>query len=305
MSMKLTVAMPVYNSETYIEETIGTILNQTFCDFEFLIMEDCSTDNSLEIIKRFEDKRIRLIELPHRVNQPQIRNLGFQLAKGEYIALMDSDDHASLDRLARQVDFLDRFPEIDAISSDYQFMGGSTRYNHMPQGSECIKLSLMFRNALAHPAAMLRKSFLEKTGIKYREDLFVCEDYAFWVDAAKVGNLDNIGEALLYYRTGHNNSTGNSLKEDEKRLARKEILDNIHIRAFRNNGFCLGEEEFQIVNTFFGDANKEIPTMEQLESLKQLFVKMEHLNKEIGHSSEVLHHVLHANMEHTMRKYGL
>lgn len=303
MSLKVTVAMPVYNSEKYLEETIQTILNQSFQEFEFLILDDCSTDGSRAVIKQFQDPRIRLIELTERISLPAIRNLAFELAEGEYIALMDSDDHATPDRLAKEVDFLDRHPEIVAVSSDYQFMGSHNAYKQMPQGPERIKLLLMFRNPMANPSAMIRKSFLVESGIRYREDIAVCEDYDFWVDVAKVGQLDNINECFLHYRTGHSNTTGNSLRDEGKRIVRKQVIDQIHIKAFRNNGFDLSDEAFQTINLFFGDANTEQPTEKDLMQLAAVFEYMRKMNVQLKYETKLLDEILSIALDQMKKKH--
>ena len=118
-SPKISVILPVYNSELYIKETIDRVLNQTFSDFELLIIDDCSTDKTVSIIKEYSDERICLIEKEKNSGLINSLNFGISLAKGEYIARMDGDDICLLERFAKQVAFLDKNPTIILCGTAY------------------------------------------------------------------------------------------------------------------------------------------------------------------------------------------
>src|SRR5690606_28917246 len=109
----VTVFMPVYNSEQYIREALESILNQTYQNLDILLVDDGSTDRSVEIIKSYQDTRIRLIQNEKNMGIPYTRNVGLKEAKGKYIAIMDSDDIAVSNRIERQIQYLETNPHID------------------------------------------------------------------------------------------------------------------------------------------------------------------------------------------------
>ena len=117
---KVTVIMPLYNAKKYVREAMDCILNQTFKDFEFLIIDDCPTDGTLDIVNQIQDNRIRIIHNGKNQGIAYSRNRGLAEAKGEYIALMDDDDLTPLDRLEREVSFLDDYPEIGVIGGNIE-----------------------------------------------------------------------------------------------------------------------------------------------------------------------------------------
>ena len=119
---KISVLMPVYNCELYVQEAIDSILNQTFIDFELLIIDDCSTDKTVEIINNYADKRIKLTTKPHNTGLTNSLNYGLSIAQGQYIARMDGDDVSVLDRFEKQVKFLDTNPDIILCGTWYQLM---------------------------------------------------------------------------------------------------------------------------------------------------------------------------------------
>ena len=123
--MKATVLMPVFNGEKHLNEAINSILSQSFQDFEFLIIDDGSTDHSKKIIRSYQDKRIRFIENDRNLQLSRTLNRGIQLAKGEYILRMDADDISFPNRLEKQIQFMDQNLEIIASGSSLKLMGES------------------------------------------------------------------------------------------------------------------------------------------------------------------------------------
>lgn len=195
---KVTVLMPVYNAERYLKESIKSILNQTFTDFEFLIINDGSTDKSVEIIESFKDSRIRLVHNEQNMNLVPTLNRGLELSLGEYIARMDGDDIAYPERLQKQVDFMDNNVEIGICGSWIQFFDGADGVIKYPTLPEEIKSQLFFVNSLAHPTVIMRKALLQEYNLKYERRL--AEDYDLWQRASFCFKLANIPEVLLDYR---------------------------------------------------------------------------------------------------------
>lgn len=195
----VSVVMPVYNAEKYVTEAIESILNQTFNDFEFIIIDDGSSDRSVEIIKGYEDPRIRFIRHEENVNLVGTLNEGIGLSNGKYIARMDADDISDPQRLRKQVDFLENHPEVGATGT------WANAINH-PEWShlhyfitdEEIRIRMVEQIPFAHPTVMMRKDVLEAHNLKYDQEFL--EDYRLWFELSKVTLLANVPEYLLNYR---------------------------------------------------------------------------------------------------------
>ena len=187
---EITILMPVRNGEKYIKESIDSILKQTFTDFELLIMDDGSTDRTVERIERYTDERIRLIRRKHNF----IRNLneGLELALGAYIARMDADDIMQTERLRIQLKRMKKNPNITVCGTWAKiFSDKGNERNVFHFGHEIIcepVLELLKYNMLLHPSVMVKKEFLFNHHIKYQNYPYV-EDYKLWFDIAKAGGI--------------------------------------------------------------------------------------------------------------------
>lgn len=204
---KVTVLMSVYNGEKYLREAIDSILGQTFKDFEFLIIDDGSTDDSAEIIRSYTDSRIRLIQNEENIGLTRSLNKGLKLAKGQYIARMDADDISLLCRLETQGRFLDEHPRVGLVSSSYikiNVAGEEIGFQKVSTENDEIKeLFLKGLNQFCHPSSMFRKECIKKVGT-YREFFKYAQDYDLWRRIAEEYSVANIGEPLLRWRISHN-----------------------------------------------------------------------------------------------------
>ncbi len=224
---KVTVLMPVYNGEKYIREALESILNQTFTNFEFLIIDDGSTDKSVEVIKSYTDPRIRLIH--NEINLGLITNLnkGLELASGEYIARMDCDDISLPKRLNVQVAFMDENPTIGVCGSWVETFGEvSGNAWKYPSCSAEIMANLLFDCCLAHPSVMIRKSMFKRYQLKYDPAELYAEDFGLWFRCSMNFPLSNIKQVLVKYRiTSGSVSRANAKKQAEtlKMMDRKKL----------------------------------------------------------------------------------
>lgn len=208
IGITVTVLMPVYNGEQYLREAIDSILGQTFSDFDLLIINDGSTDNSVKIVSSYKDPRIKLIHNTSNLGLIATLNKGLDLAQGRYIARMDCDDISMPERLSKQVSFLDAHPEIGICGTWIRTIGESNGEVHRyPTEPDRIACELLFESSLAHPTVMMRTAFLKQNGLYFEEYLFA-EDYRMWIRASRVGKLANIGEVLLHYRTSSASTSG-------------------------------------------------------------------------------------------------
>lgn len=198
---RVTVLMSVYNGEKYLTEAIDSIVNQTFADFEFIIINDGSTDNSICIIESYGDPRICLVNNDRNLGLPISLNRGFELARGEYIARMDADDISRPERLARQISFLDAHPQVGVCGGWVRFFPppGSDVWK-LPESSEEIKCMQFYTVGVAHPAVMMRKKFFTDNGLLYDPRFRFSQDYELWGRALQYMDFANIQEVLLDYR---------------------------------------------------------------------------------------------------------
>lgn len=199
--LKVTVLLPVFNSEKYLRQAIDSILNQTFKNFELLIINDGSTDGSNIIINSYSDERIRVLDNCENVGLTASRNRGLQEARGEYVALLDSDDIAYSTRLYDQVTFLEKNKDFGLIASWANIIdetsnttGEIWKYDASP---EKIISILLFHNYFVQSAVMLRKSCLPAEC--YR-NFQLAEDYDFWVRIARNTRVWNLQKVLIGYR---------------------------------------------------------------------------------------------------------
>ena len=206
--------MSVYNGEKYLSEAIESILNQTFKDFEFLIINDGSTDSSREIILSYDDYRIKLIENDNNIGLTKSLNKGVDIACGKYIARMDADDISMPERLEKQVDFMENHEDIAVCGSCATIINGNDiEYSSFinPETSSEIKVALFFFNPIAHPTAMIRKDVLNAIG-NYDPYFEKTQDYNLWYRIyLEDYDFYNFQEKLLIYRNHKTNITNTNL----------------------------------------------------------------------------------------------
>lgn len=193
--------MSVYNGEKYLVEAIESILIQTYKNFEFIIVNDGSKDNSVEIIKNYmkKDNRIVLIDRENK-GLPYSLNEGISIAKGQYIARMDADDISLSNRFEKQIKYMEE-NKIDVCGSYIKLFGDNTKEQIVKYSiyHDDIKFRLLFMSSLAHPTVIFKKKVFEK--VEYRVDYKVAQDYQLWCDIVNANfKIGNIPEILLNYR---------------------------------------------------------------------------------------------------------
>lgn len=210
---RVTILMPVYNGEKFLAAAIESILQQTFKDFEFIIIDDASSDNSFNIIKSYKDSRIRLISNDSNIGQVKTLNRGIRLAESEFVARMDQDDIAAKRRLEKEVNFLLKHDEISAVGTSAIIIDETGRrigIAHAPGEGRQFKLEILFNNPIFHSSVMLRKEALLEVGC-FDENFIFSQDYELWSRMIISGHrLTNIDEPLLFLRK-HNSSATVSL----------------------------------------------------------------------------------------------
>lgn len=217
---KVTVLMSVYNGERYIDEAINSILTQTFTDFEFLIINDSSTDTTSDIIQGYNDPRIKIITNEENLGLTKSLNIGLRKAKGKYIARMDADDISFPCRLEVQYSFMQTHNDVGATFGWVEVInenGETIRLNNSRHSPEEIYYILNFRNCLAHSTAMISREIIEKVG-GYNELIITAQDYELWNRISKKSKIVKINQYLVKWRehnksisSNHSNSQFNSI----------------------------------------------------------------------------------------------
>lgn len=232
---KISVLMTVYNSEKFLAEAISSVLQQTFSDFELVILDDCSKDSSWSIIERFaqQDARIRPIKNEQNLGGCENLNKGLRLLRGEYMARHDNDDWSYPDRLQKQFDFLEEHPEVGIIGGSIEIIDvsgkkiGKRIYN---LSDNDVRKKIFRYSPFAHPLVMMRKSILDQVGCYYDASFAPADDYELWFRIGKVAKFANISDVLLKYRVVPGSITLSS--------TRKMELATIRVRMkYRKDGF--------------------------------------------------------------------
>lgn len=209
--------MTMYNAEPFLRETVESILNQTYTDFKYLIIDNASTDNSRDIIRSYNDPRIELAPLPQNIGQVAALNKGLAMIDTPLIARMDADDISLPQRFQQQVAFMDEHPEIGICGTFAIAFHDKREISwQWPCHPDDIKVKLLFECCLAHPTVMMRKDLLDRFNLKYNENIGHSFDWELWQRAAECFQLANIPAFLLRYRLHNANESKKTLHLQEK-----------------------------------------------------------------------------------------
>lgn len=229
--------MCVYNGERYLREAIESILRQTFTDFEFLIIDDGSTDASRSIVLSYDDPRIRLVVNETNIGLTKSLNKGLDLARGEYVARMDADDVSMPERLGRQVDFMDDNPGVWLLGSCSEFIdstGTTCRRNSSRLTREELYYRLNFGNVFPHSSVMFRRREVMTIG-GYDESFRRSQDYELWSRISSFGPVDMLKAVLIKWREADGNissASRGSQRNDALRVFERNL------RKLFPEGFC-------------------------------------------------------------------
>jgi glycosyltransferase involved in cell wall biosynthesis len=256
----VSIVMVTCNAEKYLQETVNSIMQQTFINYEFIIVDNGSTDNSVNICHEFRDERISFMLCKH--DYVKSLNTGLSCAKGKYIALMDAGDIMPIDRLEVQFEFMEKNPEIDICVGWSQFFGNNTHIEKIPSKHDEITNSLICRNFMIHSTAMLRRKRLCSKNIEYKADYPYAEDYRLWIDSIKAGfQFAGIQRILNYYR--NNNERVIVAKYDEMSKSAFNIQIE-YIEYLMEMMVKKNEKYYNLINSLVGAANKNLIPSRQL-----------------------------------------
>jgi len=229
MNPKVSVVMSVYNGSSYLQEAVNSILNQTFTDFEFIIIDDGSTDSSYSILCQFLDKRIKVIKNDKNIGLTKSLNKGLSIAQGKYIARMDADDISLPERLEKQVNVLDCSPDIVLVSCNIEIFWNNGMSSEIIRSCESyfVKWYLLFYNHLGgHGQVLYRKNEMLSLG-GYCEDYRYSQDYQLWSTLSGIGNIFIINE-FLYKQRRHEESISTKKNLEQLSYVVKTSKENIY-----------------------------------------------------------------------------
>ena len=265
---EISVIMSAYNAGKYIGQAIESILMQSFTDFEFIIINDASTDQTNTKIFSFRDKRIKYIENKNRLGLTRSLNLGLKIARGTYIARMDADDVSFVDRFKIQYDYLEKNKNIVLTGSWIEFFGEYKEEKTIwecPQNHYAIKYFLSFCNQLAHSSIFFRRQDIINIG-GYDNKYEYAQDYDLYARLIKNNYLlNNIGQVLVKYRV-HNESRSFSHNERQKQV---ENADKIQF-DYLNEIIGASRREFSI----FKRVGEDNLTLIELYTIFQLYRRL-------------------------------
>lgn len=231
----VSIIMSNYNTpEVFLKASIESILCQTYENFEFIIIDDCSTDGSLRIIESYSDKRIKIIRNDINMGITKSLNRGLKCAKGEFVARMDADDVSYPQRFEKQVEFLRANPNcivcgtwIEQIDELGIIRSNKQQCKVIPE-REIYQINLLFGNNpnIVHPTAMFNHSLLLKNHITYDENYLLAQDYRMWVTCSKYAECRNVPEILLQYRV-HNRAVSMAKRENQRLFAVQNMKEQL------------------------------------------------------------------------------
>jgi len=272
---KVTVIMSVYNGEKYLREAVDSVLRQTFKDFEFLIINDGSTDRTAEILQSYQDPRIKIINNEKNIGLTKSLNNGLKLAKGEYIARMDADDISMSDRLEKQIAIIEKHDNLGMVACWIKIISGNNNYvrdwqaDREKNSPEEIYYTLFFENCIAHSSVLFNKELVFKIG-GYDESFQKSQDYELWSRLSKITKITKIKDVLVLRREHSVNTSFDLINRhrlNEERLFLKNIntflSDKINSYTllsikYNNSTWRIGENNiFNMLNTL-NKINREI-----------------------------------------------
>ncbi len=244
----VSVLMSVYNGEHYLQEAVESVLQQTYTDYEFIIIDDGSKDRTWELLNSFNDPRIRLVRNEKNIGLTQSLNKGIQMSRGDYLARQDADDISTSERLALQMRFLEEHPGVGVLGTWIAYIdkkGERMGIWATPGSPLLISWSLLFGNCIAHPSVIMRRSLLQQ-GMRYRPEFPYAQDYDLWVRLNTKTQLANLTD-VLYWRRIHEEMISAKYSEQQdqtvrvvmqqaiKRVLAEEVSDSLIAKLWRSS----------------------------------------------------------------------
>ena len=271
----VSVVMPVYNADKYLRESIKSILKQTYSNFEFIIINDGSTDTSLDIIKEYIKKDKRIVLISHKNKGVSYSaNQGFLQAKGKYIARMDADDISLSNRFEEQVNFMEKNYEVGICGTWAKKFKDTINKNKLVKlpTDDKMKIILLYTSCFFQSSVMFRAKFIKQNQLKYNDDFLSAEDYELWTRIKDLTNFANIPKALILYRD-HDDGISKKVREYDN-LHKIDNFKKIYKSELSYYNFNIDKK---LLDNHYNIARGEL----SLLNYKILFTHFEFLNNKI------------------------
>jgi glycosyltransferase involved in cell wall biosynthesis len=279
---KISVIMPVHNGEKYLKTAIDSILGQTFSDFEFIIVNDGSSDNTEKIIDSFHDERIKIIKNTEKIGVSKSLNRAIESSRGDFIARMDADDISLPERLEKQIRYLEENHDIGIVGSNAYLINSDDkvtgRYKR-PESHVLVKWTALFSNPMIHPSIMARANILREN--KYNEEFKNGQDYELWSRLIFSKNIkfDNISESLIKYRIHDSSVTRDAINKNKTPVSLQIGLNNINFLKLEP---VVKEKFYRLISSPEVSIIKIFRLTGITKMLEKIFIKKENLKpKEI------------------------
>lgn len=273
-SALVSVLMPVYNGGGFVKDSIQSILNQSYTNFELIVINDGSSDNSEELILSIKDPRIQYLKNETNLGLIKTLNKGIDLCKGEYIARMDADDISLPDRLKKQLEFMEKNRKVGVCGSDYIHFGKgkqialTSHHDH-----QWILGWMLFNSSVVHPALMIRTSVIKAEQPYFNSDYKHVEDYELWSRLIFKTKFADVPETLLKYRI-HASQVSRQHRDEQIENGNK-----VRRTLLEKAGFKFGERELK-VHCLLGNS-QIITSLNDLAVLSIWFTRMMEQNKNL------------------------
>lgn len=299
----VSVLMSVYNGEEYLCEAIESILAQTYRNFEFIIVNDGSTDGSETIILKYAQKDKRIIYVKNEVNIRLVASLnkGISIAKGKYIVRMDADDISVTERIEKQVVYMEGHPDVGVCGSFFKVFGeGRTScISRKPESDTEIRASLLTTNPLGHPNVIIRKSYLIYNKIQYDEKYYRMEDWGLWISLMPFCKFHNIQEVLLNYRYVKTSESRTNAKDKKHLMISGEIIKSFFLA---NNIECDSKDGLKIAALLKAPHVYSLTPVEVKDSFLSLTHKLVMLEPRLPRITEI---TMKRLIEYSLKKHCL
>ncbi len=274
----VSVLLPAYNAAPFVGQAIDSVLTQSYENFELLVFDDGSADNTWEIIANFSDVRIKKIRNEKNIGLIATLNKGIKLASGTYLARMDADDIAFPQRLEKQVHFMEQHPEVVLCGTAFICFGnGEEAVVRYPTEDAPLRWKMLYQCPFGHPTVMMRLATLHTHNLYYAQAYQHCEDFELWTRLAEIGQVANLSEVLLKYRL-HEESVSQKFVEIQQEHTKKVL-----IRQWAKLGVSLTQADYEVMLAlFYKDFSQDVSFVKHAEQL---------LAKLVGHTAAATHYL--------------
>ena len=273
----VSVIMPAYNAEAYIAEAVSSILDQSWRNLELIVVDDASTDSTADVVRSFTDPRIRLLANSRNLGIAASTNRAVGASRGEYLALMDDDDISMPDRLKAQIAFLENNREIMILGTGSYLIDPEGKcigsIGGFPESPKYYQAKLLIGNVeFCNSSAMIRKSFLEKHDLSYREGYLGMQDYRFYMEASKKGAISCLADIHHRFRV-HDGGMSVRIRRDFP-VERAQMYNRIRCDSLRMSGVRLNRREETMLGRLLPEGNLPVWNRQEREQLSGLFAEI-------------------------------